>query len=105
MALTDDERLRSLLGESVPTDGTDEDTMFSNAEITDLLQRSDNVDDALAEGWKIKAGRLSTLVDTVEGASRRAMSDAHLHAMKMVEFYTTKDPARVRTRIRKITRR
>lgn len=87
MALTDTDRLRGLLGESIPDGGTEKDTMFSDEEIQDFLDSTPDIERAAYEGWRVKAARLSTLVDTTEGNSQRKFSQAYDKAMEMVKSY------------------
>lgn len=87
MALTDGERLRQLLGESIPVGGGEDDTLFTEATIDDLLERFPDLEDATREGWKIKAAELANLVTTAEAGAKRELSDLHEQAMKMVNFY------------------
>lgn len=108
MALTDIDRLRSLLGEEVPDGGTDSDTLFSDEKIDDLLLLAgQDVERAAYEGWRIKAAKLSDLVDITEGNASRAMSDAHKHALDMIRHFqrSSGGPTEGRTRIGSIRRR
>lgn len=59
MNITDELRrkLRQLLDETIPKDGTEEDTRFLGVEIDELLQESKHIYEAAAAGWKIKAAR------------------------------------------------
>ena len=87
MAVTDEERLRALIGESIP-EGKDENaTLFSDDELTDLLDRYGSVEGALGEAWQQKAAILVNLVTTTEGSSSRKLSDMHKAAMAMVKMY------------------
>jgi len=104
MAITDHERLRTLLGESIPSGGSEADTLFTNAQIDDLLARYGTPTDSLAEGWAIKAAALSDLVDTTEGSSVRKMSQAHANALKQVEIFTDAGSVGGRTHIGRIVR-
>ncbi len=88
MAVSDDERLRKLLGEEIPDGGSETDTLFSDEQITDLLTRNGGVEESLGEGWAMKAAALATLVTTVEGSSTRKLSDAYDHALAQVKLYT-----------------
>lgn len=83
------EELRELLGERIPTGGSDADTMFTDARLLDLLNTTESRDEALAVAWKIKAAEYADLVDTSEGTSKRAMSDLHKHALQMAASYST----------------
>lgn len=88
---TDAERIRALLGESIPVGGTDADTAFTDDQIDDLLETQGTVHLAVAEGWRIKAANYAELVDTAEGTSKRAMSDLHKNALAMVDSYAPPD--------------
>ena len=61
MTPTDDLRLtlRMNLNEVIPPGGTDADTMFSDAEIDNLLTQSDTIEEASWRGWVIKGMRLA----------------------------------------------
>ncbi len=87
MALTAPDKLRSLLGEDTPA-GTDaSETLFSDEEIQDFLD--DNGGDperAAYDGWRVKAARLSSLVDTTEGNSQRKFSQLLDNANDMVKM-------------------
>lgn len=88
MALTDTDRLRSLLGEDIPRDGKDSDTLFSEEEIQDLLVRFGDMERAAYEGWRVKAARLSNLVDTTEGNVQRKFSQLLAGAQDMMKSYS-----------------
>lgn len=106
-AITDAERLRALLGEEIIPGSVATDTLFSDAQITDLLlQAGNNLDRAAFEGWRIKAASLANLVDVTDGNASRAMSDLLSNAEKMVRFYqrSSAGPTEGRTRIGRIVR-
>lgn len=107
MAVTDAERLRSLLGEAIPAGGTADDTLFTDEQVDDLLSRHGGVEDSLGEGWAIKAATLATLVTTTEGSSTRRLSDAHKHAIEQAKLYgwTVSGTNAGRARIGNITRK
>lgn len=104
---TSAEIVREQLGESIPPGGTEADTNFTDDQIDDFLTRHDgDVDAATLSGWRAKAGMYAHLVDTQEGTSKRAMSDLHEHALRMVNSYGNEGPgATSRTRIHQIVRR
>lgn len=85
MALTDNERLRLLVGEPIPDDGTEVDTLFTDEQIDDLVTRHGSPELAQQEAWAIKAALMVTLVTTVEGSSRRQLSDQHKAALAQAE--------------------
>lgn len=107
MALTDDERLRQLLGEQVPEGGHARDTLFSDLEIEDLLELTDSdVERAAYEGWRVKAAKLSSLVDNTEGNIQRKFSQLLDNAETMLKVYqrSSSGPTEGRTRIGRIVR-
>ena len=61
MTPTDDLRLtlRMNLDETVPPGGTDADTMFTDAEIDNLLISSQTIEEASWRGWVIKGMRIA----------------------------------------------
>ncbi len=87
MAMTDAERLRSYLGELIPSGGSASDTLFSEDQIDDLLDRHGTPEDARREGWEWKAAALATLVTTTEASSTRKLSDAHRAALNQLERF------------------
>jgi hypothetical protein len=107
MALSQAKQLRQLLGEVVPEDGTDEDTLFTDETIQQLLDDNpDNIERAAFEGWKIKAAHFANLVDVTDGNASRAMSDLMNNADKMVKIFlrSSAGPTEGRTRIGRIRR-
>jgi hypothetical protein len=58
---TDDLRLtlRMNLDETIPPGGTDADTMFTDAEIDNLLTQSQTIEEASWRGWVVKCMRLT----------------------------------------------
>lgn len=102
---TTTDRVRQLLGEDIPVNGSDTDTLFLDEQIEELISSTSTTDAAVAEGWRIKAAKFAGLVDTAEGTSKRSMSDLHKHALSMVAaFGDDAAGARARTRIHKIVR-
>lgn len=87
MSLTQDQRLRELLGEEVPDSGDDSDTLFSDLQIADLLEQYPDLDRAAYEGWRRKAAKLANLVDTTEGNSQKKFSQLLDNANDMVKLY------------------
>lgn len=88
MALTDDDRLRSMLGEEIPADGSEADTLFTDEKVSDLLTAAGgDLTLAAVAGWRIKAANYANLVNVTEGNSMRAMSDLHKNALAMVNYY------------------
>lgn len=87
MALPAEVRLRQLLGEDIPPDGTEADTLFSEEEIVDLIESNPDLERAAFEGWRVKAARLSSLVDTTEGNAQRKFSQLLDNAETMIKIY------------------
>jgi hypothetical protein len=80
--------LRKRVGESIPAGGTEADTLFTDVEIDDILDRNGGVTrTCMREAWEMKAAALATLVTTAEGSSIRKLSDAFEHAQKMLTAY------------------
>lgn len=87
--MSDSSEVRAKLGERIPQDGDDTDTMFTNAEILDLLATYGGVEGAVLEGWRRKAAEFASLVDTTEGTSKRAMSNLHAQALAQIKILET----------------
>jgi hypothetical protein len=79
--------LRSILDESIPTGGTEVDTLFTNAQLDDILSRWPSINYAAAVGWAIKAGKVADLIDIDESGSKRRLSQKHTSALRMADFY------------------
>ncbi len=100
-------QIRSLLGERIPTDGTAEDTLFSDEEIAGFFEAGQShVMKAAYQGWLAKAAELSNLVDTAEGNYSRKFGQLLDQANDMIKYYgriSGSDP-NLRTRIGTIRR-
>jgi len=103
MAVTDSERLRALVGESIPTGGSATDTLLTEDQVNDLLTRYGTPEAAMQEAWLIKSAQLATLVDTVEGSSIRKHSAVHKAALSQLRVVNTTAGGRV-TRVHQIVR-
>ena len=91
MAFTDVQRLRLNLGEAIPADGTEADTMFTDAQLQDMLDGvGGSQAQAALQGWRAKAAEYSNLVNVSEGNSTRAMSDLYKAAQLQVEYWDGK---------------
>lgn len=93
MALSQSDKLRQLLGEQVPPGGVEADTLFSSDEIEDFLSNvplgdSEGMERAAYEGWRVKAAKLSNLVDTTEGNVQRKFSQLLDNALDMLKAYS-----------------
>jgi hypothetical protein len=101
------ERVRALIGESIPVGQTAAVTMFSDEEIEDFLEQGfDDIHAAAYWGWMEKAANYAQLVNTNEGNAARELSDLHRQAMRMADRYVAyvPTPGRGRTRLGKIVR-
>jgi hypothetical protein len=82
--------LRSRLGEvsKLPYSEQGSDTIFSTAEITEILARfPGDLDSATLEGWERKSARMSNLVDVAESGAQRTMTDKFKQAKQMCDFW------------------
>jgi len=109
MAMTDVERLRSFLGEMIPAGGSASDTLFTEDQIDDLLDRHGSPEAARREGWEWKAAILANLVTTTEASSTRKLSDSHRAAIAELNRLGALGPSGLlpgggRTRIHRIER-
>jgi len=108
MAINDHEKLRQLLGEQIPDGGNASETLFSDEEISELLESSPegDIDRAAYEGWRAKAAKLSSLVDTTEGNAQRKFSQLLQNALSMMNTYkrSTAGATDGRTRVGRIRR-
>ena len=87
MPLTNNQRLRQLLGEDVPVGGSAAETLFTDEEIDDLVDNYSDMERAAYEGWRVKAARLSNLVDNTEGNVQRKFSQLLDNALDMQKGY------------------
>jgi len=110
MAISDVDRLRGLIGETIPDGETETDTNFTDNQLEGILDANDgNLERAAFEGWRHKAAIYADLVNVSEGNATRAMSDLHKHALDMMKAYSKSSTGSTltegRTRIGKIRRR
>lgn len=86
MSSPDVDQVRLRLGEVIPGGGSENDTMFTDAQVQGFLDGAtgDQTEAALA-GWRVKAARYANLVTVSEGNSTRQMSDLHTNALAMVK--------------------
>lgn len=101
------EKLRSLLGDTIPTGGSADDQFFSDTDLSNLLlDAGQNMNRAAYEGWRMKAANYAELINVTEGNAMRNMSDLHGHAMAMVTHFSkaSSDASYGRTRVGRIRR-
>jgi len=104
---TDAQRVRALIGQAIPSGGTDADTMFTDEEIEDFLEEGFNdVNAAAYYGWRETAANYAALVNVNEGNAAREMSDLHRQALRMMDRYVgyVETPSRGRARMGNIVR-
>jgi hypothetical protein len=104
---TTDDQLRALVGETIPVGGSAADTMFTEDEIEDLLEKGNQDPNAAAYfGWMEKAASYAALVNVNEGNAARELSDLHRQAMRMADRYVgyVETPSRGRARMGRIVR-
>lgn len=107
-----EEQLRALLGEAIPAGGSDSDTMFTDEEIEDLIEKGTaaNEDFALEAGayygWLEKMANYANLVSVNEGNASRELTELHRNAQRMVDRYIgyVGTPSRGRARLGRIGR-
>lgn len=106
MLVRPEEELRQLLGESIPSGGSEEDTLFTDVEILNFVENNPDMDRAVLAGWRVKAAKLSSLVDTTEGNSQKKLSQLLDNALDMVKLYSRSStgPTEGRARVGKIKR-
>ncbi len=87
-ALSTVPQLRILINERIPSGGTEADTRFTDNELALILVRCNyNIYAASAEGWYVKAGMFSMMIDVDESGSNRNLSDIFKHALSMGDRY------------------
>jgi len=98
--------VRENIGETIPANGVDSDTMFTDEQIIAWIDGTTNLDAASLRGWKVKLAHFANLVNVTDGAASREMSDLFEHAKEMVKTYTklAQGPAAGRTRVGRIVR-
>lgn len=112
MAVTDTSRLRRLLGETIPEGGDASNTMFSDEEVADFLDKGTrtnkdySVEAAAYWGWQAKMAEFANLVNVNEGNAAREMGELHKAAKRMVDQFSgyVPTPSRGRARIGNVIR-
>lgn len=95
---------RQLVGEIVPGGGTDSDTMFTDDQVTAIIDAAADINSAAAEGWRQKAARYADMVDVSEAGESLDLSDLHEKALKQVKYFEGLVSATGGTRIHKLAR-
>lgn len=91
MVMTDVDFLRVVLQEAIPPGGFEDDTMFTDAQIQAIIDRSSGLTSVAAWfGWMMKAGALSIMVDRNDGVgSNKKFSQASASALKIAKNWET----------------
>lgn len=99
--------LRYLLGEAIPEDGTEADTLFTDAQLAIWIDASPTLERAAYDGWRSKAAQFANLVTVTDGAASREFSDLLENARAMITLYqrSSAGPTEGRARVGRIVRR
>jgi len=96
------DRLRRLIDEVIPPGGTEADTRFTDAELDEILEEVQYIEEAAAEAWERKAARAMSERGGLEES--RAGDEVHRfvslkdyrdHCLAMAERFRAKVPKRV----------
>jgi hypothetical protein len=80
--------LRAYLGERIPDGASDEDTFFSDAELTAMMTATSyGVLGAAVIGWAAKAGEYARLIDINESGGQRLLSQKFRQANVQLQFF------------------
>lgn len=98
--------LRGMIGETIPSGGTADDTLVSESQLEAWIAGSTSLDRAAISGWEFKLAEWVGLVNVSDGAASRSFSDLMDHAKYMISYYTSKaeGPTAGRSRVGKIVR-
>ena len=84
-------RLRKLLNEKIPANGTEADTNFLDSELDQLLTEATSIYGAAAAGWAEKAALLQGQIESYSVGQEKydltSLKDQLDHALKMAEQY------------------
>lgn len=89
-------RLRKLLNERIPSEGTEEDTNFLGSELDDLLLTADSIYTAASLGWSEKAALLQGDIEQYSAGAEQyrvtSLKDKLAHALSMAQQYKEMSP-------------
>lgn len=101
-------KLRKLLNETIPTDGSEADTNLLDSEIDDLLRDAANIYAAAAAGWTMKAGMLQEKTESYslgqEKYDTTSLKDQLTHALTMAQQYAGMAKSSTGSMIMKLSR-
>lgn len=95
------DRLRRLIDEVIPPGGTEADTRFTDAELDEILEEAQYIEEAAAEAWERKATRAMSErggLEASEVGDERlrfvSLKDYRDHCLAMAERFRAKVPKR-----------
>lgn len=95
------DRLRRLIDEVIPPGETEADTRFMDAELDEILNAAQCIEEAAAEAWERKAARAMSerggLEESQAGDQRFrfvSLADYRAHCLAMAERFRSKVPKR-----------
>lgn len=80
--------LRSKIGEPIPAGGSETDTLFTDDQVGQWVDSTLSMAYAAIQGWEAKLAYWANLVNVVDGAAARNMSDLMDHAEYMISYFT-----------------
>ncbi|MGY0692623.1 hypothetical protein ACW2QC_07490 [Virgibacillus sp. FSP13] len=84
-------RLRKLLNERIPSDGSADDTNFADGELDELISENNSIYAAASFGWTEKAALLQGDIEQYSAGDERytltSLKDKLSHAMQMAAHY------------------
>lgn len=90
MPMTDNDRLRRMVGDRIPLGKDEGDAFFSNEELTDMLaEAGGNLNLAAVNGWLAKMAEFAKLIDTDISGANRKFSQMYKNAESMFEHYAS----------------
>jgi len=100
-------QLRLLIGEPIPTGGSEDDTLFTDLQVRSWIDSNPDMERAAYDGWRAKAAQFANLVNVTDGASSREFGDLLDNARAMVTMYSRSStgPTEGRARVGRIVRR
>lgn len=79
--------VRAYLGERIPDGGTATDTLFSDAEIAELLDEQGSVAAAVADGWVRKAATYANLTNVSDRGRSMTLGQLRDNAQRQAEWW------------------
>ena len=86
-------KIRRMINETIPADGTAADTNFSEVDIDDILTENSDLNSAAAGAWMQKAALLNEKIQQYtigqESYTMTSLKDMADHCLKMAAMYTS----------------